>query len=306
MSHGRQTSSTGANTILFGGSGFFGTHILENYPEIVSIGRTPPPTGNRHIQVESLADLRALRDLQFDRVIYLVGHSDNHGMDKDTLAPGEPSAFDHHLFPALQVLEQLKQYRITKMIHFSTVLLYDPTRLTLPVSETAPIDPYRSRYLLSKHMSEEACRFYSRWIPIINVRISNTYGPTRLKRYDLINTLIKQVLETGRGSVWSTKPYRDFIHVEDVAHAVVKLLGSSYTGTVNLATGTMTQVRTIVDLVQELSGCAIEDKDCEVTGPMRFQCDTSTLEGVIDWQPRFSIREGVSQTYSVMKSWTAS
>lgn len=306
MSDGRPVSPTGANTILFGGSGFFGTHILENYPEIVSVGRTPPPTNNRHVHLESLADLRALRDLKFDKVIYLVGHSDNHGMDKETLSPGEASAFAHHLFPLLQVLEQLKHYRITKMIHFSTVLLYDPTRITLPVSEAAPIDPYRSRYLLSKHMSEEACRFYSAWVPIINVRISNTYGPTRLKRYDLINTLIKQVLETGRGSVWSTKPFRDFIHVEDVAHAVMELLDSSHTGTVNLATGAMTRVRTIVELIQELSGCEIEDQDHAVTGPMRLQCDTSTLKGIVDWNPRFSIREGVSQTYSVMKSWTAS
>lgn len=306
MSGSRHIPSTGANTILFGGSGFFGTHILENYPHIISVGRTPPATGNRHVRIESLADLRALRDVKFDKVIYLIGHSDNHGTERRAPDPGEPSTFDYHLFPTLQVLEQLRDYPITKLIHFSTILLYDPVRLSLPVSETASIDPYQNRHVLSKHMSEEACRFYSAWIPIINVRISNTYGPTRLRRHDLINTLIRQVLETGRGSVWSTKPYRDFIHVDDVAHAVVRLLDSDYTGTVNLGTGTMTQVRAIVDLIQELSGCEIEDQDCEVDGPMRLQCDMSTLSGIIDWKPGFSIGEGVSQTYSLMKSWIVS
>lgn len=306
MSDRSETASSGANTILLGGSGFLGTHILENYPQIISVGRTPPATSNRHVQVDSLADLRALRDVQFDKVIYLIGHSDNYTMDKGTLAPGEPSAFDYHLFPTIRVMEQLKEYPITKLIHFSTILLYDPTRITVPVSETAPVDPYRTRYVLSKHMSEETCRFYSRWIPIINVRISNTYGPTRLKRFDLINVMIRQILETGRGSVWSGRPYRDFIHVEDVAHAAVKLLDSDYAGTVNLGTGVMTQVRSIVDLVQELSGCEIEDQDCEVSGPMRFQCDLSTVNRIIDWKPGYSIRDGVSQTYSVMKSWIAS
>ena len=299
-------ASTGAGTILFGGSGFFGTHILENYPQVISVGRTAPPTSNRHVQIETLADLRALRDVAFDKVIYLIGHSDNHGMENETLASGEPTAFDYHLLPTLEVMEQLKQFPITKLIHFSTVLMYDPTRLTLPVSETAPIDPYRSRYVLSKHMSEEACRFYSAWIPIINVRVSNTYGPTRLKRFDLINVLIRQILETGRGTVLSTKPWRDFIHVEDVAHAVVKLLDSDFTGTVNLGTGIMTQVRSIVDLLQELSGCEIEDLDRQVSGPMQFQCDMTTVNRTIDWHPAYSTREGVTRTYALMKSWAAS
>ena len=300
-----ETESSAAGTILFGGSGFFGTHILRNYPEIISVGRTPPSTKNRHVQIDSLADLSALGDIRFDKVIYLIGHSDNHGMEKDKLDAGELSTFDYHLFPTIQVLEQLKEYPIRKLIHFSTILLYDPLSITVPVSETAPIDPYRTRYVLSKHMSEEVCTFYSAWIPIINVRISNAYGPTRLKRFDLIDTLIRQVLDTGRASVWSTRPYRDFIHVEDVAHAVVKLLDSDYSGTVNLGTGTMTQVKSIVDLVQELSGCEIEDRDCEVTGPMRFQCDMSTINRIIDWKPQYSIHEGVTSTYSMMKSWAA-
>jgi nucleoside-diphosphate-sugar epimerase len=155
-------------------------------------------------------------------------------------------------------------------------------------------------------MSEEACTFYSSQLPIINVRVSNTYGPTTLQRFDLIDTLIRQVLNKNRASVWTTKPCRDFIYVEDVADAVVKLLDSHYTGTVNLGTGMMTQVKSIVDLIRELSGCEIEDRDCEVTGPMRFQCDTSTINRIIDWKPRYSVHDGVTRTYSLMKSWTAS
>jgi nucleoside-diphosphate-sugar epimerase len=302
----REAAESSAGTILFGGSGFFGTHILQKYPEIVSVGRTPPTTGNQHIQIDSLSDLRALKDLQFDKVIYLIGHSDNHGMEKETIAPGELSPFDYHLFPTIQDLEQLKEYPIRKLVHFSTILLYDPTKITLPVAETAPIDPYRTRYVLSKHMSEEACTFYSSQLPIINVRVSNTYGPTTLQRFDLIDTLIRQVLNKNRASVWTTKPCRDFIYVEDVADAVVKLLDSHYTGTVNLGTGMMTQVKSIVDLIRELSGCEIEDRDCEVTGPMRFQCDTSTINRIIDWKPRYSVHDGVTRTYSLMKSWTAS
>lgn len=296
--------STGVGTVLFGGSGFLGPYILENYPDVISVGRTRPPTANRHIQVDSLADLDALRDETFDKVIYIIGNTDHYSLERETLSPGEATAFDYHLFPTVQVMEQLKQYPIKKLIHFSTILLYDRNRITLPVSETAPIDPYRTRYVLSKYMSEEACKFYSAWIPIVNVRLSNIYGPTRLRRFDLIHVLTRQLLETGRGSVWTTKPERDFIYVEDVAHAVMKLLDSDYTGTINLGTGTMTKVKAIVDLLQELSGIEIEDQDLDVSGPMRFQCDMTTVNRIINWKPRYSTDEGVRRTWSMMKSWS--
>jgi nucleoside-diphosphate-sugar epimerase len=295
--------STGSGTILFGGSGFLGPYILENYPEIISVGRTQPPTSNRHIHVDSLANLDVLRDVKFDSVIYIIGNTDHYKLERENLSRGEPTAFDYHLFPMVQVVEQLKQYTIRKLVHFSTILLYDKNRITLPVSETAPIDPYRTRYVLSKYMSEEACKFYSRWIPIINVRLSNIYGPTRLQRYDLIHVLIRQLLETGRGSVWSTKPKRDFIYVEDAAHAIVKLLDSDYTGTLNLGTGTITPVGEIVELLREISGCPIEDEDREVNGPMSFRCDMTTLNSLIEWVPRYSTEQGVRRTYDLMSRW---
>lgn len=301
--HG-ETESSGAGTILFGGSGFLGPYILENYPDVISVGRTQPPTRNRHVHVDTLANLDVLRHVEFDKVIYIIGNTDHYSLERETLSPDEPTAFDYHLFPTVQVLEQLKRYPIRKLIHFSTILLYDRRRITLPVTETAAIDPYRTRYVLSKYMSEEACKFYSAWIPIINVRLSNIYGPTPLRRYDLIHVLIRQLLETGRGSVWTTKPERDFIYVEDVAYAVMKLLDSDYTGTLNLGTGTMTRVKAIVDQLQELSGIAIEDQDLDVSGPMQFQCDMTTVNRIVDWKPRYSTDEGVRRTWSMMKSWS--
>ncbi len=71
----------GAKTILFGGSGFLGPYILENYPAIVSVGRTRPSTVNRHIHVDSLANLDALKDVEFGKVIYIIGNTDHYNME---------------------------------------------------------------------------------------------------------------------------------------------------------------------------------------------------------------------------------
>jgi nucleoside-diphosphate-sugar epimerase len=182
------------------------------------------------------------------------------------------------------------------------VLLYDERRITLPVGEQAPIDPYRNRYVLSKYLAEEACKFFAAWVPIVNVRMSNLYGPTPLERYDLVHTVVRKLLAEGRAQVWTTRPARDFIYVEDAAGAIAALAQSDFTGTVNLGTGTMTTVRRVVDLLEEVSGCPIEDLDRQVTGPEQFCCDTTLLHETVEWRPRFDIEQGVRETYRVMES----
>ena len=292
-----------SGTILFGGSGFLGPHILSLDPAMISVGRTPPPTPNRHIPIESLANLDALRDVGFDKVVYIIGNTDHHNLEKEVIPRDEPIAFDYHVTPLLRTLEQLKQYPIKRFIHFSTILMYDERRITLPVSEHSPIDPYKNRYVLSKYMAEEALNFYRRWIPIMNVRLSNIYGPTPLTRWDLIHIISHKLLRDGHAEMWSTRPERDFIHVADAARAVIELLNADYDGNLNLGTGTMTSVEIVKEALEEASGGTIDVLDIPVQGPKQFQCDMTTLNRLIEWTPRYSTAEGVRQTYKTMAAY---
>jgi nucleoside-diphosphate-sugar epimerase len=299
----QQNTETGKGTILFGGSGFLGPYILENYPDIISVGRTSPPTSNRHIPVKSLENLDVLNDVEFDKVIFIIGNTDHHNLEKETIPRGESTAFDYHLMPLVHTLEQIKHRPIKKFINFSTILIYDEHKITLPVSEHIPIDPYKNRYTISKYLGEEACKFYQQWVPIITVRLSNIFGPTQLKRFDLIHLLCHQLLDNRKGQVWSTKPERDFIYVEDAAHAIVKLLKTDYTGILNLGTGTQTSVCEIAETLTEISGCPITDLDKSVSGPMKFRCDMSTINRLIDWKPQYTTDVGVRRTYELMRAW---
>lgn len=294
----------GEGAILFGGSGFLGHTILESYPAIISVGRTKPNVSNRHVQIDTLQDLTALRDVEFTDVIYIIGNTEHAKLEKPVLDTTEPNAFDYHVTPLLRVLEHLRHRPVRKLIHFSSILLYDNERLVLPVAEDAPIDPYKSRYLFSKFIAEETCTFYAPWIPIVNVRLSNIYGPSRLRRTDLVHMLIRQLLEQGSGSVWTTKPERDFIYIQDAADAVVKLLEADFTGTVNLGSGTSSSIGEVVRLLRDISGCSIIDQGRDVTGPMRFQCDISRLRSIIDWEPRWGLEDGLRRTYEQMGQWS--
>jgi UDP-glucose 4-epimerase len=295
----------GERTILFGGSGFLGPYILERCPEMISVGRRPPATSNAHVQVASLDDLRALADVDFDRVVYIIGNTDHHALEREELQPGEPTAFDYHVVPFLRTMEQIKGRAIEKLVHFSSILVYDETRLPHPVGEDAPIDPYRNRYVFSKYLAEEACRFYGRWVPIVNARFCNLYGPTPLERYDLIHVTCRKLVREGRAEVWSASPERDFIYVDDAADAIIALLFADHAGTVNLGTGTMTSVGRIVEILRELSGCPITVLDRPVSGPMRFCSDPTLLFRITGWRPKVSIEEGVRRCFEAARAWHA-
>ena len=69
-----------SKTLLFGGSGFFGPVILSKDSSIISVGRTQPPQEckNKHIQLDNLNQLNKLDNLDFDKVIFLIGSSNHH------------------------------------------------------------------------------------------------------------------------------------------------------------------------------------------------------------------------------------
>jgi len=287
-------------TVLFGGSGFLGPVILEKYPEIVSIGRTPPPSyvSNDHIQIDSLDDLSVLDDVEIDNVIFLIGNSNHHFLNSQVVA-----GIDYNVYPLKKALSYFSGRQINKFVCFTTILLYDALVSTKSVNELHPTNPYINDYVFSKHLSEEIVEFYSDRVPSIVVRCSNIYGPTKLVRPDLIPTLIQDVINKDEVSVWSKKPQRDFIYLEDAADAIMSLLHSPYTGKVNLGTGKTTSVGDICKTLEKLSGKQIKDLDIEVTGPMHFCCDITRINEWTGWKPKHTIEEGLEKTYLRMRDW---
>lgn len=287
-------------TVLFGGSGFLGPIILEKYPEVVSVGRTAPPSyiKNRHIQVDSIEDLTILDHEEIDKVIFLVGSSDHHYLNARVTA-----GIDLNVYPLKHALAYFSKRRLTKFICFTTILLYDVNKMKLPVGEDQAIYPYLNEYVFSKFLTEKVVEFYANKVPTIIIRCSNIYGPTKLVRPDLVPTLIQKILGPNEASVWSKKPVRDFIYLEDAADAIMLLMDTPHTGPVNLGTGTSSSIGYIADILKNCSGKEIIDLGVEVSGPMNFCCDMSLLNQLTGWKPKFTIEQGIEKTYHRMKGW---
>ena len=170
-------------TLLFGGSGFFGPVILSKNPDIISVGRTKPPEGckNKHIQLDDLSQINILDDLEFDKVIFLIGSSNHHEINlKNNMG------IDLNVYPLNTALSYFEKRKIKKFICFTTILLYDQKKFKLPVSEDQEINPFINKYVFSKYLSEQVVKYFSKTVPSIIVRLSNIYGATRLKRPDIV------------------------------------------------------------------------------------------------------------------------
>ena len=289
-----------SKTILFGGSGFFGPSILERNPDMISVGRSRPPSyvGNEHIKVTDFSDLSALDEVKFDRVIFLVGSTDYARINSDPVL-----GIDSNVLQFKKILPYMEKRKIKKLVCFSSILLYDSKKIAIPVNENQPINPYSSEYAFSKFLLEETAKFYSKRIPIVTVRLSNIYGPTKLVKSDVITNLIQQSLSPSVPVVENAEVVRDFIFSYDAADAILKLSETDFEGTINVGTGTGHSVSEAVKIVEKLSGKKVKILNNPATGHPKFVCDISKLSKLTRWKPKFTLEEGVEETYKRMSQW---
>ena len=210
---------------------------------------------------------------------------------------------DLNVYPLNIALSYFAKRKLKKFICFTTILLYNQNKFEIPVDEGQEINPYINKYVFSKYLSEEIVNFFSKSVPSIIVRLSNIYGYTRLRRPDLIPTIMQDVFEKNGVKIWNDKPKRDFIFTEDAADAVLKLISSDYEGTINLGTGKMTSLKEICTIIEKLSGKKIISENKIVTGPMEFVADISKLTKITGWQPKHDIYSGLKKTYDIMNKY---
>ena len=287
-------------TILIGPTGFLGPAFLEKDPTITAVGRSklPEHLSNDFFHIEDDNDFKKLDSLEFDNVIFLIGCSDHH------LLNSHPTlAIEKNVLALSRFLWYLRQSnrKVNKIINFTTMLQYDTSKLVLPCHEDRPRNASVNNYVLSKYVSELITQQHRDFFDIIDIRISNVYGPTRLLRPDIVPSTIWSLLHFKEASVWTKAPKRDFIFVEDAVDAVLKLLKTNYSGSVNLGTGIGSSVGELCNHLEQLSGISIGDQNIKVSGHMEYYQDISLLKSLIDWEPTYSLKEGLTKTFLAMK-----
>jgi GDP-L-fucose synthase len=138
---------------------------------------------------------------------------------------------------------------------------------------------------------------------------TNLYGPG--DNFDLENShvlpaLIRRFHEAKlRGDpqvvAWGTgTPRREFLHVADLADAIVMLLERyDDESIINVGCGADVSIRELCEIVVAVTGYEgrLEFDDSRADGTPRKLLDVSRISA-LGWQPRISLRTGIEQVYA--------
>jgi len=129
-------------------------------------------------------------------------------------------------------------------------------------------------------------------------RLFSMYGPDEASGR-LIPALIRSLLRQEPFAATAGVQMRDYLHVEDVASALVAMLDHSANGIFNVASGQPLAVRRLMELVADHVGHrdlvrfgAIPDRAWE---PAFIGGDNQRLRA-LSWQPHHSLETGLAQT----------
>ncbi len=216
-----------------------------------------------------------------------------------------------NLMIAANVLEACAANGTRRVIFLGSSCIY-PREAAQPIREeallTGPLEPTNEAYAVAKiaglKLGEAFAR--QRGLEVVSVMPSNLYGPGDrfdLEKSHVLPALIRKFAEAGPGgtvTVWGTgRPRREFLHVDDLADAVVFLAKrEAVEGMVNVGTGTDVTIAELAELVRGIvaPGARIEWDMTKPDGTPRKLLDVSRM-AAMGWKYRIGLEEGVRATW---------
>ncbi|KAF8389280.1 hypothetical protein HHK36_025973 [Tetracentron sinense] len=202
---------------------------------------------------------------------------------------------------------------VKKLLFLGSSCIY-PKFAPQPIMEdallTGPLEPTNEWYAVAKIAGIKMCQAYRLqydWDAISGMP-TNLYGPNdnfHPQNSHVLPALIRRFHEakvSGANEVvvWGTgSPLREFLHVDDLADAVVFLMEKySGLGHVNVGSGKEVTIKDLAELVKEVVGFEGELlwDSTKPDGTPRKLMDSSKLAG-LGWVPKISLRDGLVDTY---------
>ena len=99
----------------------------------------------------------------------------------------------------------------------------------------------------------------------------------------------------------------DFTYRQDAAYGIIKAANSEVANTrFNITAGNATSLRTLAETIIDITGSQSEIKDIGMHKlyPMRGTLDISRAKDLLDYQPQFTLRQGLESYYDWIRKYT--
>lgn len=222
-----------------------------------------------------------------------------------------PDAYvDTNIKGTLNILQAARELETERILVTSTSEVYG-TAQYVPIDENHPYQgqsPYSATKIGADRLAESFYRSFQ--MPITIVRPFNTYGPRQSARA-VIPTIIMQLL-AGKEEIQlgSLTPTRDFNYVKDTAQGFISIYQSERTigKEINIATQKEISIGQLAqELIQQINPNAKIICDRQRLRPEKSEVNrllgsNKKIKALTDWEPKYSLREGLIETIDFIKS----
>jgi nucleoside-diphosphate-sugar epimerase len=290
--------------LVTGGSGFVGLPVLRDLARAdievhaLSTRASPPQVHGVRWHPIDLADEHAVEalvcELRPQRLVHLAWYVE-HGRFWE--------ASENLLWVerSLRLVRAFARAGGQRAVMLGTCAEYDWSDARAPLEEArSPIAP-ATLYGVAKDSLRRLVAAYAEreGFELAWARLFFLYGP-REAPGRLVSSVIRALLAGEPAPTTSGTQIRDFMHVHDVARAVVALLDSNVVGPVNVASGNPTPLADIVELIAREIGRpelvrrgALPDRPGE---PPLLVGDVARLRDEVGFRAQLSLAEGIAET----------
>jgi nucleoside-diphosphate-sugar epimerase len=237
-----------------------------------------------------------------DAVIHLAGPPAVRGSFDDPVTYANV-----HTSGTAALLDACRRANVDNVVYVSSAEVYGRPR-TDPVAESHPLEA-RSPYAAAKIGAEQMVRAFDHaygWQSAI-LRPFSVYGP-RMGRHALIPAIVRQLSADGPMRLADLRPERDYVHVDDVARAIVAAARSARTETtvLNVGSGSGTSVRALAQLAMQLADVDRPlEENIAARRPgnadiLRLVADRRLAASVLQWEPQISLEAGLRDMLGII------
>jgi GDP-L-fucose synthase len=219
-----------------------------------------------------------------------------------------------NLAMASNAIDAAYRHQVSRFLFLGSTCIY-PRLASQPIAEssllTSELEPTNEAYALAKIAGLKLCQFYRKQYGVLfhSAMPTNLYGPGdnyHPENSHVLPALLRRFHEAKLDSVeqvaiWgSGTPLREFLHVNDLANALVHLAQvKSPPDWVNVGSGVEISILNLAKKIAEVVGYRgrIVTNPDKPDGTPRKICDSSLLRS-LGWQPQIDLQAGLEQTYA--------
>lgn len=226
-----------------------------------------------------------------------------------------PAEFLHeNLASAHNVIHEAWKHDARRLLFLGSSCIY-PREAPQPMTEecllTSPLEPTNEPYAIAKIAGLKLCQYYRKQYGVLfhSAMPTNLYGPGdnyHPENSHVMPALIRrfhEAVESGADTVtlWgSGTPRREFLHVDDLATALLLLLEiQNPPDWINAGYGSDVTIRELAEAIQRVTGFqgSLAWDASKPDGTMRKLMDNSKLSA-LGWKPQFDLEAGIRDAYA--------